>query len=260
LKNLIAFWRKDIINKLILLVSFLLLAGVGAFIYVIVNPQGGRSFQGFLSQYFTTPTPSIDVDAVFTNMAQTEIVAKTPAYLRGAATTTPAGTRPPTLTATPAVTALSTSTPVPAVNASATLNALDVSGVKCIPKGTGQVGRVLDILDGVSVKVMLDGLVYNVRYIGLDLPEEYAYADLASLVNGQLVWGRDVTLYADQTDRDELGQLLRYVVIEDKIVNLELILKGLVTVVDLPPKYSCSHVFGEAEQTAQTAKLGQWQK
>lgn len=260
MKRLFAFWKKDIINKLIIIVIVLLLAGVSVITYIIFNPIEGRFIQDRFSQYFTTATPTLDIDAVFTNLAQTKIVEQTPAYLRGAATITPAGSRPtgsPTPTSTPMPT---NGTPGPDLTVSATPDAMDISGVKCIPNGTGQVARVLDILDGVTVKVLLDGLVYNVRYIGLELPDEYAYAGLASMVNGQLVWGRDVTLYADQAGKDDLGQLLRYVVIEEKMVNLELIQKGLAKALDLPPGFSCSQVFLEAEQAARTANIGLWQK
>ena len=38
LKSVFSFWKKDIINKLIILVSFTLVAGVSAFVYVIFNP------------------------------------------------------------------------------------------------------------------------------------------------------------------------------------------------------------------------------
>jgi len=258
LKNLKLFWQKDIINKLIILVSFLLMAGVVGLVLVIFNLRSGNPLQGSVSQFFISSTPTIDMDAVFTSMALTAIVEETPAYLRGAATITPASPHP---TSSPVVTALlATETSGVEFTPTTTISSIDLSGINCIPYGEAQVGRVLDIMDGITVKVMLDGLVYNVRYIGLQLPDDAGFADAASMLNGQLVWGRDVNLYRGSIEKDELGQLLRYVVIDEKMVNLELINKGLVSVVDDPSGVACIHAFRDAEQLARSAKVGQWYK
>jgi endonuclease YncB( thermonuclease family) len=271
LKNLVDFWKKDIINKMIVLVLLLLLLAGAAFIFMLFNLPGGKSPFGIVNEFFPSTTPTVNVDAVFTGLAQTVIVEQTPAYMRGPATITPAGLRPtgvsttlpePTGTPTPTLTQVQITpagaSATPTVTASPVSQA--IAGITCILAGTPQTGRVLDILDGVSVKVMLDGLVYTVRYIGVDLPGDAGYAEAASLINGRLVWGRDVQLYADLSDKDALGQLMRYLVIDDKLVNLELIKSGLASVLDIPAGFACAQVFRDAEQAARTANLGMWHK
>ena len=262
MKSLIDFWKTDVINKLIVGVAFLLLAGIGFLVYLLVSLSGGKSLQGMFSGLFTTATPTVDVNAVFTSMAQTAIVQKTPAYLRDQATPTPGGTQNTSLpaTATPSPTSYYTSTPSPTPEPTAipTVNAQTFSGVNCVPFGTPKKGRVLDILDGVSAKIFMDDLVYTVHYIGVDLPAVAGYADAAAVVNGQMVYGRDVMLYEDPAGKDTLGLLSRYIVIDGKLVNLELIKLGLATVVDVPSGFACHQAFLDAEAAAKAAKVGQW--
>jgi micrococcal nuclease len=142
----------------------------------------------------------------------------------------------------------------------ATTNGQPVAGLTCIPAGEAQTGQVMSIVDGTTIKVMLNGLFYTVRYIGIDLPSGAGYIEAASMLNGQLVFGKEVRLYPEVTENDGFSRLLRYVVIDDKLVNLELIRKGLATVVDTPTGFACSQLFLDAEQTARAANLGQWHK
>lgn len=266
MKSFVKFWKKDIINKLIVGVLFLILAGGGAFVYMLVHMPGGKSLQGMVSMIFTTATPTVDVDAVFTSMAQTAIAQKTPAYLRGSATITPIGSGSTTQTNsashTPATTSidLSTSTPSPSPEASITptSSGMVVAGVDCIPVGTPQTGQVLDILDGVSARVMIDGLVYTIRYMGVDLSAVPGFAEAASMVNGNLTFQRNVQLYSDPVATATYGPQYRYIVVDGKLVNLELIKLGLVNVVDLPAGYACHQAFLDAEASAKAAKVGQW--
>lgn len=49
MKNLILFWKKDIINKLIIVTSLALLAGVVAFILMLFNMPQGKSLTEAIS-------------------------------------------------------------------------------------------------------------------------------------------------------------------------------------------------------------------
>jgi endonuclease YncB( thermonuclease family) len=267
LKNLFEFWKKDIINKLIVIVIVLLLVAAGAFLFMIVNIPGGKSLGGIVSQFITTATPTTDVNAVFTGMAQTAEIELTPAYLRGPATITPIGggsTATSVFTSTPTPTATSivlyTSTPSPTLKATMTptSSGLTIAGVNCIPVGTPKTGQVLDILDGVSARVMIDGLVYTIHYVGVDLPAVAGYAEAASMVNGNLIFQHTVQIFEDPTGNNSFGSQYRYLVVDGKLVNLELIKLGLVSVVDLPSGFACHQVFLEAENAAKAAKVGQW--
>ena len=244
-------------------VLIMLLAAMGAFIFMIANLPDGKSLGGVISQFMVSPTPTTDVNAVFTGLAQTAIVENTPAYLRGPATITPAGGPRPTslpTSATPSTTSILTTTTSPTLGPTATPTGMTLtfSGVNCVPFGTAKTGRVVDILDGVSVRIMMDELIYTVHYIGVDLPGVAGFADAAALVNGQLVFGHDVQLYSDPAGNDTIGQLFRYIIIDGKLINLELIRQGLVSFAEVPTGFACSQAFNEAEQTAKTARIGQW--
>ena len=265
MKKILAFWNKDLLNKLTVGILVLILASFITILIVIVRLPVGPSGQGLISMIFASATPTVDLPARYTSMAQTAIIEKTPAYLRGPATITSAFSGRPTLT--PAFTATSltglapssTPTPEPTLRASPTpaSGGLPFSGVNCVPTGTPSTGTVVDIPNGISARILVDGLIYSVRYIGIDLPEKTGFAEAASMVNGNLVWQKTVTLYSDPAEKDAGGSLYRYIVIDGKLINLELIKLGLVNVVDVPPGYVCLQAFLDAEQAAKSARIGQ---
>ena len=127
-----------------------------------------------------------------------------------------------------------------------------------MPKTPATQGKVVDVIDGITVKVLVDGLVYTVRYIGLDLPEVESISQAAAAVNGEMVYLKDVSLVGEGVDKDSMGRLLRYVIIADKLVNLELLQQGLVTIDRTAPALSCSQDFQQAEDAARAAQSGIW--
>jgi endonuclease YncB( thermonuclease family) len=62
----------------------------------------------------------------------------------------------------------------------------------------------------------------------------------------------------DKTDKDDRGRLLRYVIIDNIFINMEMIRKGFGAALDVPPDSSCAQVFQQAEQTARAALTGIW--
>jgi len=133
-----------------------------------------------------------------------------------------------------------------------------ILGAACIPNTPAQIGKVIDIIDGYSIKVIIDGLVYTVRYLGIELPEDANFAGGASALNGKLVFGKEVSLIADSPEKDQFGRLLRYVKLDETFVNLELIQQGLATTKNTDPLFSCAEVFKNAEQSAREARRGIW--
>ncbi|MEX2158585.1 MAG: thermonuclease family protein [Dehalococcoidia bacterium] len=75
--------------------------------------------------------------------------------------------------------------------------------------------RVVDIIDGDTIDVELDGETERVRYYGIDTPErgEPCFGE-ASARNESLA-GETVLLLPDARDRDRFDRLLRYVFAED---------------------------------------------
>lgn len=133
----------------------------------------------------------------------------------------------------------------------------------CIPTGTkAETASVVSVTDGDTIRVLIDGLNYPVRYIGIDAPESTiqteAYGAEASAKNAELVSGKSVTLVKDVSEVDQYNRLLRYVLVGDVFVNLELVKAGYATAVTFPPDVACYETFRQAEAQARSALVGLW--
>jgi len=152
-----------------------------------------------------------------------------------------------------------TSTPIPTL-----VNLIPVTGASCIPNNSPQTGRVVQVVDGDTIKVLLDqdGLTYSVRYIGMDTPEntsqiEY-FGSEATAKNTELVADKTVTLIKDVSETDRYGRLLRYVLTDAVFVNYELVAQGYANTASYPPDISCIPAFQAAEQQASASRIGLW--
>jgi endonuclease YncB( thermonuclease family) len=246
------FWKKDILNKVIVVVLLLIAVVVAVNIFLFMTHRiSGRAL---LADFF--PTPTIGVEVIMTGNAETAV------YRSFAAT----ASVPPTITTMPitprpkvtALAAAGATSTVIAVTATPTATVAMAAGLECIPTASVQTGKVVSIVDGYTIKVLIDGLVYTVRYAGIELPADPAYADQAAVENGKLVYGKEISLVADQADKDQLGRLLRYITLNDTLVNLELVQQGLAVAQNTDPLLSCADVFQNAEQSARDAKKGYW--
>lgn len=111
----------------------------------------------------------------------------------------------------------------------------------CIPTNTLQTNAtVIEVTSGDSIWVFYDNDEHEVRYIGVDAPEgDEAGAAEALALNQQLVAGKEVLLVADALDQDEYERLLRYVVVDSTLVNLELVRQGVVFASPEEPNTAC---------------------
>jgi endonuclease YncB( thermonuclease family) len=126
---------------------------------------------------------------------------------------------------------------------------------------------VTRVIDGDTIEVDIGGVLYKVRYIGIDTPEldderpEFcALAQEATRYNRQLVEGQEIRLEKDVSETDHYGRLLRYVYVDDTFVNAELVSAGLAWAKTYPPDTKYQAVFDEAESEARLAKIGIWQE
>jgi len=197
----------------------------------------------------TQTAPTVDVGSIQTAAANTIVAGINQTLTSNAPTNTPL----PTNTSEPTATLLFTPT-----------SSQTALGASCIPNNTHQSGKVVDVVDGDTIKVLLDqdGQTYTVRYIGMDTPEstsqvEYFGAE-ASAKNVQLVFGKTVTLIKDVSETDIYGRLLRYVLVDNIFVNYELVAQGYANTASFPPDIACIPTFQEAEQKASASKLGLW--
>ncbi|MBI5354252.1 MAG: thermonuclease family protein [Chloroflexi bacterium] len=275
MRKFINFWNGDLVNKLLVIVSVIILGAVVGETYVLTaTPAGER----LVADLF--PTSDNDPEIVLTGAVQTlaarDLTATVYAsYLLATRPVSPTtGNNPqPTfhlLTLNPPATVLNTETPtttyVPALTSTPDLMqtaTLDVNAPldkACIPQNPPQTGKAVEVIDGNTMRVLMDGLVFTIRYIGVEVPKDTLDAKLASIANSELVYAKDVTLISGASDKDERGRLLRYVLAENKFINLEIIRQGMGFSLDSPPNSSCLSVFMSAEQFARTAQLGMWMR
>jgi endonuclease YncB( thermonuclease family) len=125
--------------------------------------------------------------------------------------------------------------------------------------------QVTRVVDGDTIHVLIDGVEYRLRYIGIDTPETKhptrgvePFGPEASQANSELVEGRTVWLEKDVSETDRYGRLLRYVYVNDLMVNEELLRRGLARVATFPPDVKYVDRFLELQRAAQEGGLGLW--
>ena len=105
---------------------------------------------------------------------------------------------------------------------------------------------------------------HRVRYIGIDTPEVYpveeAYGQEAWQANRKLVEGKRVRLEQDVSETDKYGRLLRYVYVDDILVNAELVKLGLAKAIAYPPDIKHQDLLEQLESEAKQARRGMWAK
>lgn len=156
---------------------------------------------------------------------------------------------------------ISTATVRPTGSPSPTSDILFYDAADCLPRNTPTLqGTVTQVVDGDTIVVLAsDGITYTVRYIGIDAPESgMPFSQEASAANTALVLSQPVTLIQDVSETDQYGRLLRYVLVGDRLVNLELVRMGLASAQAWLPDTVCAEAFQTAESEARTAQLGMW--
>jgi micrococcal nuclease len=133
-------------------------------------------------------------------------------------------------------------------------------------RASGPSLEVVDVVDGDTIEVLVDGEVEDVRYIGIDTPEVdpsigvECFGDAASAENRRLVEGEDVRLVFDDERRDRYGRLLAYVYRrpDNLFVNAEMVKGGYARTLTIEPNDSFAEVLDELEQAAANAGRGLW--
>jgi micrococcal nuclease len=126
---------------------------------------------------------------------------------------------------------------------------------------------VVRVVDGDTIEVDIDRTSYKVRYIGIDTPETVhpqkpveCFGKEASEKNRELVEGKRVRLEKDVSDTDNYGRLLRYVWVDDIMVNAELVRLGYAQVATYPPDVKYQDLFLKLQEQAREAWYGLWAK
>ncbi len=117
---------------------------------------------------------------------------------------------------------------------------------------------VSKIIDGDTV-ILSTG--EEVRYIGIDTPEiedGECYSTEAARANSDLVLGKEIRVIKDTSETDKYGRLLRYIYVDDMLINDELIRQGAAKVMTVPPDIKFESTFVTSEKFAKVNKLGLW--
>ncbi len=125
-----------------------------------------------------------------------------------------------------------------------------IEGVDCIPDiSSYEIGTLIDVIDGDSIRVAIQGSIFEVRYIGIDAPEynsdQRQAAEEAAEANKKILSTSMLYLFKDHSETDKYGRLLRYVISKDKFVNLELVRSGYARAKAYFPDTSCQSTFNQ---------------
>lgn len=119
--------------------------------------------------------------------------------------------------------------------------------------------RVQQVVDGNTIVVSIDGRSETVRYIGISVGVQGESLHRASrLANQSLVGGEIVILERDNEDRDTDGRLLRYVYVNNQMVNALLINSGLGRYLPDRSNSRYNSVLLSTEDAARNAQRGIW--
>jgi len=125
--------------------------------------------------------------------------------------------------------------------------------------------RILSVIDGDSIVVEIEGKNYEVRYIGIDAPEMSDSDKPAEFMakealekNKELITGKIVKLEKDVSETDKYGRLLRYIYVEDMMINAELVRLGYAYAKSYPPDIKYNDLLLKCQREAKENKLGIW--
>lgn len=120
-----------------------------------------------------------------------------------------------------------------------------------------QFGQVVQVIDGDTIRVEIEGEIFRVRYIGINTPErgEPCYQS-ATDANATYVEGQHVRLVWDESNTDRHGRLLRYIYVDEILVNAELVAGGWAESRAYQPDTRLFEYMEELEKTAVAQNLG----
>ncbi len=126
----------------------------------------------------------------------------------------------------------------------------------------GEMAAVKRVVDGDTIE-LTDGR--TLRYIGIDTPESkkpntsvQCFALAASARNKELVEGKTVRLVNDVSETDRYKRLLRYVYVDDQLVNEVLVREGYAFARSYPPDIALQEQLRAAETKAREESKGLW--
>lgn len=136
-------------------------------------------------------------------------------------------------------------------------SAVDIEPAAEVPVGEQAV--VVHVGDGDSLIAEVAGVEQRVRLIGINAPEsDECFGSEATDRLEALVLDRQVTLVPDVENEDQYDRLLRYVYLEDTLINAELVIGGFAMARSYEPNTAEQDTLRAAEEEARRAELGLW--
>lgn len=127
--------------------------------------------------------------------------------------------------------------------------------------------KVVDVVDGDTIKVLYNGSEKKVRLIGIDTPETVdsrtnvqCYGPEATNYLRNKLNGKEVQLASDssQDNTDQYGRLLRYAELNGLDVGVDLISGGYAKEYTYENSYFYQSAYKSAEESAKKNRLGVW--
>lgn len=127
--------------------------------------------------------------------------------------------------------------------------------------------KVISVVDGDTITVEMDNRIETIRLIGIDTPEVYidneynpeCYSLEASEKLEELLDGETIKLSSDKNvdNKDRYGRYLRYVYLDDILINSKLVEDGYAYVYNYSDFTKLSY-FLNLENKAKINKAGLW--
>lgn len=128
--------------------------------------------------------------------------------------------------------------------------------------------KVVEVVDGDTIKMDIDGIIQTIRLIGIDTPETkdprkpvQCFGKEATQKMHALVFGKMVHLEPDtsQDSKDKYNRLLGYIILDDGTnINQMMIADGYAYEYTYQTPYKYQKEFKAAQQEAESNKKGFW--
>lgn len=125
--------------------------------------------------------------------------------------------------------------------------------------------RITDVIDGDTVRAIIDGEEVTIRLIGIDTPEKdgphtdlECYGEEATSFTRGLLDDEVVGLEFDVERTDRYLRTLAYVWLGDELVNESILAEGAGVLLTIPPNVAHVERFEEAQREARDGELGLW--
>ena len=143
----------------------------------------------------------------------------------------------------------------------------DTAGGDYVERNYDGTYKVVEVVDGDTIKVQYGDEVKKVRLIGIDTPEtvdpdteKECYGEEASSYLKEKINGKEVDLYTDssQGNEDKYSRLLRYAVYNHADMGMTMVAGGYAKEYTYDGDYFYGSIYRAAEIIAKAHKLGVW--